>query len=414
MTVDHRCRLHVDEIALDADQALDEMVPALLADHGPLAARGVQFKKLPALGLRVGDRAVTLIAEGDTLSVVNDVDRAGIVAELEADALSDLLQDRQSTMGLAMTSRVQITAGSLDDWIHWEPALRALCEGRPVHEPGAVVMRDLDGEPLDLDRRFGLDDDPEELAHFLAEAGFLHLHDVFDPSEMAAIEADIDQSIAAARDADPEYWWCTDADGKQVAVRSLNFQEKSAAVRATLADERLTRLADLTGDGHRVPTKCEGLVKPLDIVAGLSDLPWHKDCGQGLHSYMCNSLTVGISVTGADRVSGALGVVAGSHRANTTASVRDKQLDLPAKLLETTTGDLTIHCSDTLHRAYPPSAHPRKVVYTSFTLPPLPGDEVAANPRYSREARSELTDVQERIAASDNPDAGNRYVPHNG
>ena len=147
-----------------------------------------------------------------------------------------------------------------------------------------------------------------------------------------------------------EYWWCTDADGKQVAVRSLNFQEKSAAVRATLADERLTRLADLTGDGHRVPTKCEGLVKPLDIVAGLSDLPWHKDCGQGLHSYMCNSLTVGISVTGADRVSGALGVVAGSHRANTTASVRDKQLDLPAKLLETTTGDLTIHCSDTPKR----------------------------------------------------------------
>ena len=84
-----------------------------------------------------------------------------------------------------------------------------------------------------------------------------------------------------------------------------------------------------------------------------------------------------------------------------------------AKLLETTTGDLTIHCSDTLHRAYPPSAHPRKVVYTSFTLPPLPGDEVAANPRYSREARSELTDVQERIAASDNPDAGYRYVPLN-
>ena len=64
MTVDHRCRLHVDEVALDADQALDEMVPALLADHGPLAARGVRFKKLPALGLRVGDRAVTLMGRG--------------------------------------------------------------------------------------------------------------------------------------------------------------------------------------------------------------------------------------------------------------------------------------------------------------------------------------------------------------
>ncbi|MEO0493372.1 MAG: phytanoyl-CoA dioxygenase family protein, partial [Actinomycetota bacterium] len=356
----------------------------------------------------------TLALDGDSLVLVDGVDRAGIVAELEADALSDLLQDRQSPMGLAMTARVQIIDGSLDDWIHWEPVLRALCEGRPVHEPGDVVLRDLDGDPLDLDRRFTLDDDPEEMGHFLAEAGFLHLGGVFDPSEMAAIEADIDTSIAAARDADPEYWWCTGADGIEVAVRSLNFQEKSAAVRATLADERLTRLADLTGDGHVVPTTCEGLVKPLDIVAGLSDLPWHKDCGQGLHSYMCNSLTVGISVTGADRVSGALGVVAGSHRANTTASVRDRRLDLPARLLETTTGDLTVHCSDTLHRAYPPSAHPRKVVYTSCKLPPLPGDEIAPNPRYSREARSELSDVQDRIAASDNPDAANRYVPSSG
>ena len=140
MTVDHRCRLHVDEVALDADQALDEMVPALLADHGPLAARGVRFKRLPALGLRVGDRAVTLTAAGDTLSVIDGVDRAGIVAELEADALSDLLQDRQSTMGLAMTSRVQITAGSLDDWIHWEPALRALCEDGG----GAFMLVDAD------------------------------------------------------------------------------------------------------------------------------------------------------------------------------------------------------------------------------------------------------------------------------
>ena len=58
MTVDHRCRLHVDQIALDADQALDEMVPALLADHGPLAARGVRFKKLPAL--EIGSSQVEL------------------------------------------------------------------------------------------------------------------------------------------------------------------------------------------------------------------------------------------------------------------------------------------------------------------------------------------------------------------
>lgn len=413
MSVDHRCRRHVDEVALDAAAALDDVIPAAIAEYGTLAGRGLAYKQLPPLGFVVDGRAATLALDGDTLVLVAGVDTAGVVAELAADALSDLIQDRQSTMGLAMTSRVKITAGSLDDWIHWEPILRALFEGRPVHEPGDVVMRDAEGRPLDLERRFTLDDDAGEMAHFLAQAGFLHLTGVFDAGEMAAIEADIDTSIAVARDADPEYWWCTSADGEQIAVRSLNFQEKSDAVRAALVDDRITWLSDLTGDGHVAPQHCEGLVKPLDIVAGLSDLPWHKDCGQGLHSYKCNSLTVGISVTGADRVSGALGVVAGSHRANTTASVRDKRLDLPSRLLETTTGDLTVHCSDTLHRAYPPSAHPRKVVYTSFSLPPLPDDQIAPNPRYSRAARSELTNVQERIAASDNDDADNRYVPSN-
>ena len=102
---------------------------------------------------------------------------------------------------------------------------------------------------------------------------------MFDPSEMAAIEADIDQSIAAGAMPIRSTGGAPTPTARRLRS-AAELPEKSAAVRATLADERLTRLADLTGDGHRVPTKCEGLVKPLDIVAGLSDLPWHKDCGQ--------------------------------------------------------------------------------------------------------------------------------------
>lgn len=405
MSVDHRCRLHRDAVDLEVDELLDDRLPSNIADHGDLAGRGARYRALPSLGIDLGDRCFTIEVGDGPLRLREGLETAGVVVALDVDALSDVVQDRQSPMGLAMTSRVQVTTGSLDDWIGWEPVLRALCEGRPVHESGAVEVA------VDVDRRFGLDDDPAEMAAFLVEAGFLHVTGVFDPVEMGRIGADIDASIAAARDGDPGYWWCTDATGTEVAVRSLDFQEKSAAVRAALGDERLAWIADLTGDGHVAPSTCEGLVKPLDIVTGLSDLPWHKDCGQGLHSYKCNSLTVGISVTGADRVSGALGVVPGSHRANTTASMRDPRLDLPSRLLETTTGDLTIHCSDTLHRAYPPTRHPRQVVYTSFVLPPLPGDEIAPNPRYSRAARSELTDVQERIAEADNPAADTPYDP---
>ncbi len=399
MSVDHRCRRHQDVVDLTVDAAFDEYLPHAWREHGSLAGRGVAAKQLPNLGLRVAGRALTLAANGTKLELHDGVSQADVIAEMAEDALSDVLQDRQSTMGLAMTSRVVISKGSLNDWICWEPALRALLDGRPVHEPGDVTMVDPVGQPLDLDRRFRLDDDRSEMAHFLREAGFLHLTGVFDPAEMALIETDIDASIAGARNADPEFWWCTLDNGDEVAVRSLNFHEKSAAAQSAIGDQRLAWLADLTGDSHQRPATCEGLVKPLGVVNGLSDLPWHKDCGQGLHSYMCNSLTVGISVTGADRISGALGVIPGSHRANTTASFRDPELDLPSRLLETVTGDVTVHCSDTLHRAYPPTAHPRKVVYTSMRLAPQAGDEVKPNPRYSREARGELSSVQGRIAS---------------
>jgi hypothetical protein len=77
--------------------------------------------------------------------------------------------------------------------------------------------------------------------------------------------------------------------------------------------------------------------------------------------------------------------------------------------LETETGDVTVHCSDTLHRAVPPVDRPRKVVYSSFGLPPLPGDVIEPDPRYSREARAELSSVQDRIEAADNQGASNRY-----
>jgi len=180
----------------------------------------------------------------------------------------------------------------------------------------------------------------------------------------------------------------------------LEFYDKSTALRDLLETGRYQWLGELTGDGHRHRRSAEGLVKPLGIVKGLSDLPWHKDCGQGRHSLMCNALTCGISVTGADRVSGALGVVPGSHRANVKIPGRDRIMDMAPRMLETLTGDVTVHCSDTLHRAHPPTERPRKVVYSGFRLPMLPGDEPLEESRYSREARADLTNVEDRIAAA--------------
>lgn len=409
MSIDRRSRLQKDVRDIAHDEVFDSLLPQAISQHGRLAGRGVAYKQLPPLSLRVADRAVTLSERDGNLVIEAGDESAGVSAEMAADALSDLVQDHQSTMGLAMTSRVQLTKGNINSWIGWEPALRALFDGRKVHETGDITFCDLNGDELDLNQTFGIDDDREEIAHFLSEAGFLHLVGVFEQDEMATLAADIDEWIANATPSDGESWWATNEDGIDQAVRVLFFLEKSPALRQIVADERYQWLAQLTGDGHQHSGNAEGLVKPLGIVKGLSDLPWHKDCGQGRHSYMCNSMTTGISVTGADRMSGALGVICGSHRANTIATGRDPKLDLSARVLETNTGDITVHCSDTLHRAHPPIERPRKVVYSHFALPPLPGDVVKSNPRYGRKARAELTDVTDRIEAADNPNDPDRY-----
>ena len=409
MTLDVRTRRAVDVRALSADELFDTLLPEACAAHGDLAARGMAVLDLPSLGLEVGGTEITLAPANGRIGLRPGTADAGTVVALDPDALSDLVQDTASTMGLAMNARARITRGDMNDWVGWEPNLRALLDGRPVHEPGAVTFTDRDGRPLDLTRSFTHGDDPADMAHFLTQAGFLLLRDVFSEAEMDALAADIDLWIGRATPDDGDSWWATDEQGVNQAVRVLCFTEKSETLRTLVADERFRWIGDLPGEGHRHEGGSEGLVKPLGIVRGLSDLPWHKDCGQGRHSYRCNALTCGISVTGADRTSGALGVIAGSHRANTLSAGRDRRLDLPALMLETRTGDVTVHCSDTLHRAHPPVDRPRKVVYTSFTLPPLAGDEGGRDGGDGRSARAALSDAQSRIEAADNPQSPQRY-----
>ncbi len=408
MSIDVRTRVASEVRTLSADEIFEVVLPAGVERHGPLAARGLEFLELPPLGLDVGGSTLTIGTVDRNIGLRPGVDRAGVVAVLDAEALSDLLQDRSSAIGLAMQERVKITRGTIGHWVRWEPVFRALLDGRRVHEPGDVTFLDLDGDDLRLDRRFTLDDDRAEMARFLEQAGFLHLRGVFASSEMEALTADVDEWIGRATPDDRQSWWATDESGRSQAVRVLFFHEKSELLGSLLSDPRFTWIGDLTGDGHRPTGTAEGLVKPLGIVRGLSDLPWHKDCGQGGHSFNCSSLTCGISATGADRSSGALGVVPGSHRANTTASGLDPRLGLDPLLLDTEVGDVTVHCSDTLHRAHPPVDRTRTVVYSGFTLPalePVP----AADPSQLRRARAMLSDVQTRIEAADNQERPDRY-----
>jgi hypothetical protein len=380
VTIDFRTRNDVDVEPIDVADFFGTQLPRLAADRSALAVPGARELSVRPFTIETTAGTWTLSVDDDCVRVrPGGGGHAGV--RLDMDEITDIVHDRRTPMTLLAAATLDMPIGDINDFLDWWVVLRSLLDARTVHTAGDVTFTDRDGGPLDLQRSFTVDDDPADLAYYLGEAGYLHLTEVFTTDEMAQISADMDAALPRYHDGDGRSWWATTADGEERAVRLQGFQEESTATAALLKDDRLLRLASLTNDGH-VPrdqggNKIEALVKPIGVVKGISDLPWHKDCSLGRHSSRCCSLTVGISVTGADQRSGQLGVVAGSHRALVQPAFFRDSWGLPAVPLPTRTGDVTLHCSCTLHMSQAPVARERRVMYTDFVLPPRAGDDPA-------------------------------------
>lgn len=374
-SLDVRTRTAAGIREVDTVAFFDEELPALAADRSDLAVPGAM--ELAAAPFCVGtpSGAWTLALDGATVAVRRG-DTGDARVELDDDEVSKLVNDLVTPMTLVASARLRMQRGNLGDFLDWWVVMRALVDGRRAHTAGSLAFLDRDGAPLDLGRRFTLDDDDVEIAHFLCTAGFLHLEGWFDPGEMERISRDMDVAFPSYTPDDGRSWWAETAAGTRRAVRLQHFEEHSAALGALLHDDRFLRIGRLTDDGHVPPTTAEALEKPIGVVKGISDLLWHKDCSLGMHSYTCSGLTVGVSVTGAGPSSGQLSVVPGSHRALVQPALYRKTWGLPPRDLPTRTGDLTVHCSCTLHMSHAPVSEERRVLYTSFTLPPIDGAAV--------------------------------------
>jgi hypothetical protein len=379
-SVDVRTRTTASIRPVEVEALFGEELPALIAERSDLAVPGARELEVRSLALEVDGRGWVVGFDGDRLSVQPAAEiptDAQVALRIDASQLHDLVNDLLTPVGLLASGELDLPIGRLERLLDWWVVLRSLLDGRRAHVAGDVELRDRDGQPLDLAQRFTLDsaEDRAAATHFLAEAGFLHVRGMFDSSSMAAVAADMDAAASTYGPGDGNSWWATTHDGQERLVRMQSFERVSPAIGTVLADERFQAIATLTDDGH-VHGKpggnsswVEALVKPIGVVAGISDVPWHKDCSLGSHSFRCCSLTVGISVTGADAESGQLRVVPGSHRAHVWPSFLRKGLDLSPLDLPTDTGDVTVHLSCTLHMSQPPVTRERRVVYTDFMLP---------------------------------------------
>jgi ectoine hydroxylase-related dioxygenase (phytanoyl-CoA dioxygenase family) len=355
---------------IDLDAFHRDRVPELLVANGSLAAGDVSGRG--SLALRVGDAAYTYVPGPGTVSVVSGDAEADAVALMSAEAFSDFVQELRSCFGLAVADLVEFPRGRFDDLMRWEPALRALWHGRPIYDDAAADS--LAG--VDLGRSFAADDEADAMRAFLHRTGYLHVRGVFSPDEMDALGGEVERLKAAATFDDGRSWWARNATGDDVCCRLVYAGERSATLAAAATDPRVERLVALAGADVRLSTdRLDGesvVIKNPDVVEGLSDLPWHRDCGMGGHPVLCPGINVGIQIDGATPDNGQLHFLAGSWRSSNHMPRPGDEERLPVQAVTTEPGDVTVHFGHVLHAAPPPTGHHdgRRTLYATF-VPPI-------------------------------------------
>jgi hypothetical protein len=118
-SLDFRTRRMGDEVALDAGAFCESELPARLAEHGRLAARGCAQLGLAPLAFEVGELRHTLRVVDGTLALRPGIDEDATHTVLDAPAFSELVQDVSSALGLGMRGRVELRRGGMDQFVAW-------------------------------------------------------------------------------------------------------------------------------------------------------------------------------------------------------------------------------------------------------------------------------------------------------
>ena len=399
IALDRRTRTDDDLEQLTPDEFFSSRFPPLADANGHLVAAAIEQLHARPLSIEVDDTTWSIVADrGAVRTLPGPVDGA-LVVTLTDREFSDWCQNQRSFNAFLTARTLRSRGGDLRDISIWDSLLLSLLYGWPT--VGNVEFEDAHGHPLDLQRCFTPDDDPREIAHFLREAGFLHLRGWVDPALMPRISADMDRVRPDCVEGDGRSWWAQLRDGCRVCVRLQEFVEHSPATAAMLTSDTWNLLRSTVAAGEPlvqapVEGRCiEALFKPVGVVSGPSDLSFHRDCHLGRHAYTCSSTVIGVSVTASHPGNGQLRVIPGSHRIAIPVEIARHEPFLKVHALSTEPGDLTVHLSCTLHEATAPQTAERRVMYTSFTLADRAGRRAARNDDLAV-LREQVTNIHRR------------------
>jgi len=337
-----------------------DTLPSLISQGREALLSGKQ--RLPSMGMAVEGRGpgYTYTLKDGALAIHPGTQDADFAVTLSHEDWVGLVSDMETVPGILYGDRLLDKRGDMMQFMRWEPVLRALYTGLPIYQPGAIRLRDPQGRTLDPWSMFDLSDSDQAMRDFLEAAGYLLVKGVFSEDEVFGFRHWTRELARQAQQGDQLSWWGKSATGKSVLCRCLNAGSLPA-FGGLYEDARVSRLASLLPEGvaHPRASETDGVTvvyKNPGVSEGLSDLPWHRDCGMGGHALMCPTFVLSIYLLDATPQQGSLQFLPGSHRyaygfEDTRAGQVPGAVTVPARA-----GDVTLHTGDVMHAAPPPEA----------------------------------------------------------
>ncbi len=344
--------------AIDFDAYHCQILPAQLKDgRGARAAAAAQELGPIAFRIANGD-AYTYRPADRGIDIVPGDEFAATVVELEHRYWQGLVHDLESAPGLLYGGFARGLRGDMMSFVRWEPALRAIYCGRPIYDPENVELVGRNGARLAPTQTFLQSDADEDMAHFLAAAGYVLIREVFAPDEVAEMVADSEALRANAIEGDDKSWWGRGADGEPLLCRVLNAGDRPRLA-ALYDDPRILRLSRLPAEelAPRYRDETNGVTvlwKQPGVVEGLGDLPWHRDCGMGGHAVMCPAVNCSIYLGPANPEAGDLRFLPGSWQTSVKFADGDDPAAPAGISIDARPGDVSLHYGDVFHAAPPP------------------------------------------------------------
>jgi hypothetical protein len=339
--------------------------------HSALGPCEAAVATVGPLGFRVAERAFTYRLGQDGVEIDDGLGDAAAVVALSAPAWEHFASQTRTFINLFLAGELTFERGHFEQLAHWDPVLKLVHAGIPIYDPARADL-----SRVDLRRVFTLDSGDTELRAFLDVTGFLHVAGVFTREEMAALDAEIDRLAASARPRDDRSWWVTDEAGGEVLCRLVYAGQRSPLVARLEEDARVRRLGTLIDAALRpAPDRMEGsaiILKVPGSTSGLSNIPWHQDCGMGGHAVFCPAAAVGIQITGSSARTGNLLLVPGSQGQTLPWGWETHPESVPVVAIDTQPGDVTVHVQDLTHASPEPAGEGgRRTMYVTHYPPAL-------------------------------------------